>query len=126
MKGTYFIIPLIIYPFDVMVSIDETDKVLLDRFVRYGNTKAECQPLFPMSNTCRGRYFLLPSNQSVIRLTHQEDKYSMLGTISHEIFHTVTYIMNTLGGKLKLAVSDEPYAYLTGYLTKEICKRLKI
>lgn len=126
MKGSYFIIPLIVYPFDVMVSIDETDKVLLKRLIKYGNTETECQPLFRMSNTCRGRYFLLPSNQSVIRLIQEDNKYNILETISHEIFHAVTYIMNTLGGKLKLAVSDEPYAYLTGYLTKEICKRLKI
>ena len=126
MKGSYFIIPLVIYPFDIMVSIDEKDEILLKRLIKYGNIKEDCKNLLNLKDTIRGRYCLLSSNQSVIRLKKQLDKYEMIDVISHEVFHTITYILDKVGISLELCVSDEVYAYLIGYLNKEICKRLKI
>lgn len=45
------------------------------------------------------------------------------GTLAHEIFHAVTFILTRIGMSLTNE-SDEAYAYLIGYLTKEIYKHI--
>lgn len=121
----YFIIPLVVYPFDVMVSIDEPDHILLKRLIKYGNTQEECSELLNMRETSQGRTVMLPSNQTVIRLKTQLKKYDMISTMNHEVFHATTFIMHTIGVRFELFKSDEAYAYLIGYLTREISKRIK-
>lgn len=124
-KGSYFIIPLVVYPLDVMVSIDETDNVLLKRLLSYGETKEDCEGLLNLPETTRGRCVMLPSNRTVIRLKKQLKKQSFMSVMSHEVFHATTFIMDRVGMKLEINVSDEAYAYLIGYLTNEICKKIK-
>ena len=127
MKGQYFIIKPDVYPFDVMVSIDETDDVLLKRLLRYGNTKKDCKGLFNMCALSRGRcHIFKDSAQTVIRLKLQPKKVDMIALISHEVFHAVSFILDRIGMKLDLYSSDEAYAYLTEYLMLEICKKLKM
>jgi len=49
------------------------------------------------------------------------DKYQEVDTIAHEISHLVVEILHDAGVKFSIR-NDEPYAYLTGYLTKEFFK----
>ena len=44
-----------------------------------------------------------------------------IGTIAHECFHATAYIMDVIGCELK-EESEEPYAYLLGYLVDEFVK----
>ena len=125
-SGSYFIIPLQIYPFDVMISIDESDDVLEKRLMKYGSTKEDCSELINLADTVRGRCVMLPSNQTVIRLKKLPKKYDMMSVISHEVFHATTFILHRIGMKLELFVSDEAYAYMIGFLTTEIYKKIKI
>jgi len=128
MKGKYFIIKLGIYPFDVMVSVDETDDVLVERMItRFGNTKEACGGMINMPPRVIGRTSMLwPTNHTVIRLKTGGCKNELAGCIAHEVFHATTFIMRRVGMKLKLDVSDEAYAYLIGFLTKEIHTKLKL
>ena len=125
-SGSFFIIPLQIYPYDIMVSIDEKDESLRNRLVKYGSTKEDCEELMNLPDTTRGRAVMLPSNQTVIRLKMLPKKYDMMSVIAHEVFHATTFILHRIGMKLELFVSDEAYAYLLGYITTEIYKKIKI
>lgn len=125
-SGSYFIIDLKVYPFKVIVSIDETDKTLFKTLSGYGNSIEDCEVAMNLPSTTLGRAAILPSNLTVIRLKTMKRKYVMMSVIAHEIFHATTFILERVGMKLELGVSCEAYAYLLGFLTKEIYKKLKI
>lgn len=124
MPAKHFIIPLVIYPFDVLVSFDETDDSLLRTLKKYGNEPEDCHELVNMDYTVRGRCVMLPSNQTVIRIKRQPRTHMMVNIIAHEVFHAVTFILDRVGMKLLIGTSDEAYSYLVAYLTEEIFKRL--
>lgn len=116
MRGKNFIIPLVVYPFDVMVSVGETNEQLkgkLDKFnVDYRNYFEHPVNL--------GRSTLFHSKQTLIRFR----KYADHKTIAHEVFHAVTCLLTEIGMPFNIDHNDEAYAYLIGYLTGEIYKRI--
>lgn len=123
-KSLNFIIPLVVYPFDVMVSIDETDEELSKRLKGFSYDQDGVELLMNLPPTTQGRCVMLSSNQTVIRLKKQLTKHQNIANVSHEIFHAVTFILNRIGMKMEVEVSDEAYAYLIAYLTSEIYKKL--
>lgn len=124
--SSYFVIKLGVYPFDVMVSVDETDESISKRLIKYGNTKEEIDPLLNLSETTNGRCVMLPSNQTIIRLKTLKNKYDMMGVVSHEAFHATAFILSNVGMKLELYTSDEAYAYMISFITTEIYKNLNL
>lgn len=129
MKKKYksnFIIKCDIYPFEVMVSIDQTNDQLFKALEPYGYIRKECEELWDMSETVQGKCIMTTINHTIIRLKSMPDKYLFMGNIAHEVFHAVTFIMSSIGMKFKLEVSDEAYSYLTGYLTERIYRELKL
>lgn len=127
MKPTHFIIRLVAYPYDIMVSVDETDESLLKTLMSYGNSKKDCKQIMGFCDSKElGRYCMLPSAHSVIRIKTQEDKFKTMGIVVHEVFHAVTFILNRMGLQLKLYTSDEAYSYLMEYVSTEIFKKLKL
>lgn len=120
-----FFIELEIYPFDVMISVDESDDELRKTLQGYKIDSDEIENLMNMPETTRGRHvFFKSSHQTVVRLVSQPKRIEMEGVIIHEIFHVVTYIFKSIGMKLKLEVSDEAYAYLMQYLTEKIFTKI--
>lgn len=125
MKKLNFIIPLVIYPFDVLVSIGETNKEIKKCLLKYTNITDEDIELSQFKNhTITGRSAMFSSNQSLIRLKYYPTEAKDFGVLQHEIFHCVTVIMDAIGMKFKVFKSDEAYAYLIGYLTTEIYKKI--
>lgn len=118
MKKNFFVIPLFVYPFDIVFSINQTDKQFLKSMK--GNDLTDIELLLDLPNTTRGRAVILPSNLSVIRL--KIDKELPHGEIAHEIFHAVTFILERVGMELIVMKSDEAYAYLIQYITNEFYK----
>lgn len=114
-KKANFIIPLVIYPFDVMVSLGETDEQLKKSLKK---TSIDWDDLM----ICRGvgRTFMDDSGRGIIRLKSYPHTCEDYGVLQHEIFHYVTFIMDKIGMKLNLCDSDEAYSYLIGYLTTQI------
>lgn len=115
-----FVISLVVYPFDVMVSLGESDEEL-----RRSLKKVDTEWEDNMQCTGIGRFYMNDRNQSIIRLSVYPKSNEDYGTLSHEIFHAVTHILDRIGMRLILLKSDEAYAYLTGYLTTEIYKKIK-
>lgn len=124
MKNKNFIIPLVIYPFDLMVSIGESDQKLektLSGFLEPDDVIISRWN----TDTQKGRYCRFSNNSSLLRLRRMPETPEDFGVLAHEVFHSVTHIMDMVGMKLKLMVSDEAYSYLVGFITEEIYKKIR-
>lgn len=120
-KPVNFIIPLVVYPFELMVSIEETEEAFKKNLEAFG---PEYNPSLALISPERGRAMLFSCNRSLIRLEKRPRTPREHGILAHEIFHIVDFYMNRIGMKLKRS-SFEAYAYLLGYITEEIYKRIK-
>lgn len=121
-KNSNFIIPLVIYPFDIMFSIGQTDeelKKILGRSLQPGTSWPEC--LFNVPSTIKGRTVMTDKGSTVIRFMKTE--WLDNGIIAHEIFHAVTNIMRLLRMPLKKK-NEEAYAYLISHIVKEFYEHL--
>lgn len=119
-----FIVPLVVYPFDVMVSVDQSDEAFKKSIGRYDIHLSDKG--FKMNPKQTAFFIITSTNQSIIRIRRNVNRYELMGFIAHEIFHAVTFIMQRVGMKLKLLSSDEAYSYLVGYLTEQIFRKLKL
>lgn len=115
-----FKIPLHVYPFDVMISIGQSNENLAAAFKRNAmdDTGYFNKPI------TKGRASRLISNHFLIRYR----SYLSVdhATVAHEVFHITTMIMEFVGMPLNLDHNDEAHAYLAGYITQSIYKKLKI
>lgn len=123
-KYKNFIVPLAVYPFDVMFSVGQTDDELkqslqenmLDEHV---NIFLEDDCLFNMPITCKARtVHNLIGGQTVLRLRGVPGTGEERGHLAHEIFHATDFILRRIGLKLT-EDSDEAYAYVIQYLTEQ-------
>lgn len=116
-----FRISMEVYPFDLMVSINQDDDQLGAVLDSIGNlTEDDISACGYPSPFVKGRAVMFSTNASIIRLRvlpRTSEDYSVL---AHEIFHIASFVLNRVGIPLKLGKSDEAYAYLIGYLTKKI------
>ncbi len=123
-----FIIPLVVYPFDVMISVGQSDVQLGHSMDKYGlgEVLKDCdiELVRYTSDQNEGRAVIFPTNQSLLRIRKLPETAHEYATLAHEIFHIVTFILDRIGMKFVLLESDEAYAYLVGYLTEEIYKRI--
>lgn len=123
-----FIIPLQVYPYDIMFSVGESDtelkKVLKKRMLPaayQAYTKDNFLMDFPYTNGQAGRcVYLSKYSQTIIRLGTNPTP----GTIAHEIFHAVEFIMERLQMTLG-PTNDEAYAHLIAYLTDQFYESYK-
>lgn len=121
-KSLSFIIPLVIYPFDVMISLGETDEQVVAHLDKYGIDITD-NTSWKFEETTKGRCIMFPNNQTLIRLLKYPATSQDYGFLQHEIFHAVHFITRKMGFKLKLS-SCEAYAYLVGYLTEKIYEKI--
>lgn len=117
-----FIVSLVVYPYDVMVSIGETDKQLkkrLENYAIYDNNIWR----YSSPNKC-AKSAIFSGDQCLIRIKEKPVSPNDFGNLQHEIFHVVTFVMQRVGMDLKIKVSDEAYAYLIGYITKVVYEKI--
>lgn len=121
-KPLNFIVPLVVYPFDVAVIInksnDETEEFLKKHGVDYTDANVRSD-----SSTRKGRTIIFKGNQTLIRMFDFEKTPTGYGYLAHEIFHAVEFVMERIGMKL-CHKSDEAYAYLIQYLSTKIYEKL--
>lgn len=117
-----FIVDLVIYPFDVMFSVGESDNKLkrtLKKMLHPDAYQVAYSDDFLIGfnrNSVQGgqTLFIHGHRQTVVRLGRSPSH----GTIAHEIFHAVELLLREL--KMTLcADNDEAYAYLIGYITEQ-------
>jgi hypothetical protein len=108
----HFVIKPDIYPFDILISVEESDETLYSYINKNyptltGDDKKE------LKMVGNGRCILLFEQRLIIiRLLRLPKKYDMMDVITHETFHAITFLMWRIGMKLEINVSDEAYAYL--------------
>lgn len=109
------IIPIDIYRTDLLLVVGTRKelKTSLEGLLS-GKEAKEAYNLMAegMDGTCRGRSALLDNGGVVLWMPDASDK----GTMAHEIFHVVRFVMERVGIGL-CDESDEAYAYLIGYVT---------
>lgn len=119
-RGKVFIVPLIVYPFDVMVSICQSDEEIRGELKK--RLPLDCQgelELSDLKHGAQGRAVMFSNGATLIRLRHQLKYASVKGHLAHEVFHVVEFIMDRIGIKHNID-SGEAYAYLIGYITEKI------
>lgn len=121
MKSKNIIVPLVVYPFDVMVSVNQTPsqfKKSLDKYeVRYD--EREIDDGVPRV----GRCIQFENNSIAIILYDFDLTPRHYGYLQHEIFHAVHFVMDTIGTPLTMDTA-ESFTYLIAYLTQEIYRQL--
>lgn len=132
MKKAYnFIVPLVLFPFDIMFSIGESnelfDRSLFDRLQKcdYDSLKASERIIWDMGDTCRGRcVHNYEGGQTIIRVKGINTPEHH-GVLAHEIKHAIDFILWHKLGIVPTKNNDELFAYAIGYVTEQVYKTLK-
>lgn len=129
-KGSNFIIPLVVYPFDIMVSIaqdDATFKAALEKHLP-PNCKKDIEDdpdILTMGIPTNGRTLNLQTGyQTIIRLKDYPAGPRGHAIVAHEIFHACTFVLWRVGLPLEVMKTDEAYAYLIDYVTEQFYNNL--
>jgi hypothetical protein len=72
-----------------------------------------------------GKSVMFPTGQTLLWLNEKPNSVNGLATLNHEIFHCACFILERVG-IIYSETSDEAYAYLIEYLTKQIYAELNI
>ncbi len=122
MKTINKIITNPIFPYDVMVSFNESDKKFIKKIELFKNEiNNDILYSFDTSKTDRGMTVIFDGGQLVLRLNFYPKSPEQIGMLAHEIFHVVEFMLRRVNIKL-CKKSDEVFAYLIGYYTTEINK----
>jgi hypothetical protein len=105
-----------------MFSLGETDDELAKPLYRWC-TKEYIKQIFSKELT-KGRCIRFRSGHVLIRLRSYPVNPSDHDALQHEIFHAVSLTLRNLGLLLS-DDSEEAFAYLTGYVTRQVHKRLE-
>lgn len=112
------IIPIDIYNTDMLFVIGTKDelKQSLNKYLEKEDVDDAYNVMAAdIDDITMGRSAYLNSGQVVLWISNTKDK----GTLAHEIFHVVCYIMEKVGISL-CHESDEAYAYLIGFITNKV------
>lgn len=115
-----FIIPWVIFPFDVLVCLGTKREDILRKLKshRYTVSKQEDEHLVMYGI---GRTVMLEGGQTVLWIGGYPRVGS--GTIAHEILHAVDFVLAKVGIE-KGDNCDELWCYMVEYLNNEINKRI--
>ncbi len=118
-----FIVDCQIYPFDILVCFGQ-DKKLLFKELSKKLPKSDIDILKTIKFNV-GKSIMFPAGQTLLWLQEKPTSIYGLATLNHEIFHCVCFILERAGIVYSHS-SEEAFAYLIGYLTKQIYKELNI
>lgn len=121
MRKQFFIVPYVVYPFDLMVSFGQTDAEIEDILKKYKVNYKDSD--WQMAEYYTGKCVMFESGQTLIRLLRKPITNEEYGTLQHEIFHAVEFLFTRIGLTHSIKCG-EAYAYLIGHITKEIYKKL--
>lgn len=113
-----FFFRLPIYPCGIVVSSGSSTrklkKFLRKKKIKYGK--------YLKGRVSEGRSISFGDGWILVRF---KDKKPTHNAVAHELYHTVNHVMNYIEMPFDNA-NDEAFAYLTGYLTDKLYKKLKV
>jgi hypothetical protein len=129
-KSLNFVIPLVVYPFDILVSIGQSDdsfrKTLTEHLPPSCLPDLDSDPIIlSLGEAIQARTINFSTgHQTVIRMKNFPNSPEGYGILSHEIFHACSYILWRMGINLEIEKTEEVYGYLIQYVTQEIHDKL--
>ena len=107
---------------DILVCFGSKD-FLVENLSKYVDD-TECTSVSEDINVgTSGRSIMLSGGQIVLWMPSLPESGEELGTLSHEIFHVAVMVMKKAGVGF-CADSEEVFAYLIGYITKNVTEML--
>lgn len=123
MENIFEVIKGTVYPFDLLVSFNQSDEDFYSE-VRHLLDDNLDKVFLNLDETVLARSYFTKNNISIVRFVNIDKDNIPHGLISHEIFHVTTFILDKANIKFSFKV-DEAYAYLLGYLIDEVYGILK-
>jgi len=123
MENIFEVIKGNVYPFDVLISINQTDDDFYSKLGHLFDDDLE-EIFLNLDETILARSFFTKNNIAIVRFVNIDKNNLPNGLISHEIFHIVTFILNKAGIKFSFK-TDEAYAYFLHYLIDEVYNLFK-
>ncbi len=117
----HFIVPLVIFPFDIMFFIQGNQKQFDTLMDKYGIKDHRVE--IPIKS--KGRTIMFPSNHTLIILPQVPETTFHLAALQHEIFHATQFILEKMGIPLN-EQTDEVYAYTIQYITNQVYRKFNI
>lgn len=116
----YVIVPIHLYPYDVIVSIGHTDEEI-DAILKRKGVK-DGRELSEYGQHGRAKYAVwYDYNIALIRLKCLPRSANDYGALMHEILHVVISVLRKVGMRISAGGgSDEAYTYLMSYLVQHI------
>ena len=119
MKSKNIIVPLVLYPFDVMLSFGETDVKLENTLKPYLSQYALDEGLHLIDEGTYAKCIHYSTGHTIIRMRQIPKTAEHYAALQHEIFHAADFILARVGMEL-CPKSREAYAYLIDYITKQV------
>ena len=114
--GIFEQIDLAIYPFDIWVSIGQSDDEFLLSII-------DNDLILPSTFIEDSRYYAKTwqagEGYTIFRIKEYPECSYHVGAIAHDSFHSTLNVMRTIGAALNDG-SEEPYAYLLGFIVSKI------
>jgi len=122
-KSNMFIIDCQVYPFQIFVYFGQDRKQLYKTLQKIlPKSSLKTLKTFEFNS---GKSVMFPTGQTLLWLNKKPNSINGLAKLNHEIFHCACFILERVGIVYSES-SDEAYAYLIQYLTKQIYNKLDI
>ena len=118
MKNIFEVIKGTVYPFDILVSINQTDDEFYSEVSHLSDDNLE-SVFLNLDETVLARSYITKNNVSIIRFMNLDKENIPHGLISHEALHITSYILKRVGIDFSFE-TEEAYAYLLHYIVDNI------
>jgi hypothetical protein len=118
-KGYSFLVKYAIYPFDVLVSISQTDDEVIKLLKKKLPDDQHYEIPTVFENNSIARTIMFSGGQTFMRFNARPG----YGLIAHEVFHAAHFLFDKINIKLSND-SDEAWTYLIQYLTYSITSKI--
>ena len=118
MKNIFKVIKGTVYPFDVLISINQTDDEFYSEVGHLSDDDLE-SVFLNLDETVLARSYITKNNVSIIRFMNLDKENIPHGLISHEALHITSYILKRVGIDFNFE-TEEAYAYFLNYIVDNI------
>ena len=117
-----FIVELGLFPFQIMFSFDESNERLKSRLKKCG---LEYNSKMDIEKHCKGITIFDDENYTtLIRMPNLVVSPTDYGTLSHEIYHSVCFILRASGVEL-CDSTEEVFAYCISDITQKVIAKIE-
>jgi len=123
-KPQQFVINIGVYRREILVCINYSDEEVESAVIEWGVDEQKAKEVATTRDFAALAY-ILDNRDCVIRLDATEINPKFHDHVAHEISHCAFAILDYVGIKLGNK-SEEAYAYLIGYITREFYEKLSV